>query len=240
MRIFVLIKLFVLSLFLINAFGSGFPYYYYDIASPKKQKKEFMKILLPLVANSNNQVKKERKFIENFFKIAEKNDFRKLDLTSLKILIRLYHKYHIKQLFDKKQYLKRIDIVPASLAIAQGAIESGWGKSRFVLEANNIFGHWTYSGKGLVPTNRDEGKTHKIRIFNSLQSSVNAYVLNLNRNNAYKNFRNVRKKVHDKKKIYNGLMASKTMINYSALKEKYIKILDSVITRNNLLYYDNL
>jgi len=199
-----------------------------------------MKILLPLVNRSNKKIEKEREFVKKFFKIAEGNDFRGLDVRNLKNLIRLYHKYHIKQLFDKKQYLKRIDTVPASLALAQAAIESGWGKSRFVLEANNIFGHWTYSGKGLIPINRDAGKTHMIRIFNSLQSSVNAYVLNLNRNNAYRDFRNRRKKAHDKKRVYNGLMASKTMVNYSALKEKYIKILDSVIKRNNLLYYDNL
>ncbi len=199
-----------------------------------------MKILLPLVNRSNKKIEKEREFVKNFFKIAEENDFRGLSVDNLKNLIRLYHKYHIKQLFDKKQYLKRIDTVPASLALAQAAIESGWGKSRFVLEANNIFGHWTYTGKGLVPTNRDAGKTHMIRIFNSLQSSVNAYTLNLNRNRAYRDFRNRRKKAHDEKKVYNGLMASKTMINYSALREKYIKILNSVIKRNNLLYYDRL
>ena len=199
-----------------------------------------MKILLPLVNRSNKKIEKEREFVKNFFKIAEENDFRGLSVDNLKNLIRLYHKYHIKQLFDKKQYLKRIDTVPASLALAQAAIESGWGKSRFVLEANNIFGHWTYTGKGLVPTNRDAGKTHMIRIFNSLQSSVNAYTLNLNRNRAYRDFRNRRKKAHDKKKVYNGLMASKAMINYSALREKYIKILNSVIKRNNLLYYDRL
>jgi len=235
-----LIKILILSLFIINAFGSGFPYYYYDINNVKKQKKEFMRILLPLVNRSNKKIEKEREFVKNFFKIAEKNDFRGLNVDNLKNLIRLYHKYKIKQLFDKKQYLKRIDTVPASLALAQAAIESGWGKSRFVLEANNIFGHWTYTGKGLVPTNRDAGKTHMIRIFNSLQSSVNAYTLNLNRNRAYRDFRNRRKKAHDEKKVYNGLMASKAMINYSALREKYIKILNSVIKRNNLLYYDNL
>ena len=199
-----------------------------------------MRILLPLVNRSNKKIEKEREFVKNFFKIAEENDFRGLSVDNLKNLIRLYHKYHIKQLFDKKQYLKRIDTVPASLALAQAAIESGWGKSRFVLEANNIFGHWTYTGKGLVPTNRDAGKTHMIRIFNSLQSSVNAYTLNLNRNRAYRDFRNRRKKAHDKKKVYNGLMASKAMINYSALREKYIKILNSIIKRNNLLYYDRL
>ncbi|MCF6173096.1 MAG: glucosaminidase domain-containing protein [Campylobacteraceae bacterium] len=229
--------LFVLS---INVFSAGFPNYYYDIKNIKGQKKEFIRLLLPLIQKSNKQVRKERVFVKNFLTSAWSDSFRKLDGTSLKFLFRLYKKYKIKALFNQEEYLQKIDIVPSSLALAQGAIESGWGKSRFVKEANNIFGHWTYTGNGLVPTNRDEGKTHTIRIFNSLQSSVNAYVLNLNRNRAYEYFRLKRLKAREQNIVYNGIMASKTMINYSALKEKYIYILDSVIKRNNLLYYDRL
>ncbi len=229
--------LFILGL---NAFGAGFPSYYYDIRSPKIQKKEFIKILLPLIERSNKQVTKDRVFIKTFLVSVWANSFRNLDNTSLKNLIKIYKKYKIKGLFNQTEYLKRVDTVPTSLALAQGAIESGWGKSRFVIEANNIFGHWTYTGNGLIPANRDEGKTHMIRIFNSLQSSVNAYILNLNRNRAYRKFRVDRLKAREEKIIYNGLMASKTMINYSALKQQYINILDSVIKRNNLLYYDRL
>ncbi len=229
-----------LSLLAINAFSAGFPSYYYDIESPKKQKKEFVKILLPLIEKSNQQVKKERVFIKIFLSNAWTNGFRNLDGVSLQNLLMLFRKYKIKGLFNQEEYLAKIDVVPVSLALAQGAIESGWGKSRFVIEANNIFGHWTYTGNGLIPEDRDEGKTHTIRIFNSLQSSVNAYVLNLNRNIAYIKFRVERKKARDKGIVYNGLIASKTMINYSALKEQYIKILNIVIKKNNLLYYDRL
>jgi len=125
------------------------------------------------------------------------------------------------------------------LALAQGAVESAWGKSRFVREANNIFGHWTYSENGLIPNNREEGKTHRIRIFNSLQDSVNAYVLNLNRNKAYKKFRQKRYQARVEGKKFDGLMGAKTMINYSGIREKYIKILISIIKKERLLKYDN-
>lgn len=36
--------------------------------------------------------------------------------------------------------LRRVDVVPASLALAQAANESAWGTSRFALEGNNYFG----------------------------------------------------------------------------------------------------
>ena len=233
-----LFKFFLILIFAINSFGDGFPYYYYNIKNTHRQKKEFIKILLPLVKKANKNVKKERDFIKYFFENAGKNSFRELDEISLAKLIHLFKKYKIKNLFDEDAYLRKIDIVPASLAIAQAAAESAWGKSRFIIEANNIFGQWTYSGKGLVPINRDEGKTHTLKIFSTLQSSVNAYVLNLNRNPAYKMFRKLRENAHKNKMIFNGLMASKAMINYSQRRGKYIKLLDTIITSNNLLYYD--
>ncbi|MFK5881769.1 MAG: glucosaminidase domain-containing protein [Sulfurospirillum sp.] len=233
-----LFKIFVFLFFTINSFGAGFPYYYYDIKNTHRQKKAFINILLPMIKRANKNIEKERDFIKYFFENAGKNSFRELDEISLAKLIHLFKKYKIKNLFDKDEYLRKIDAVPASLAIAQAAVESAWGKSRFVLEANNIFGHWTYSGKGLVPIDRAEGKTHTLRIFKTLQASVNAYVLNLNSNAAYKMFRKLRENAHKNKMIFNGLMASKAMINYSQRKEKYVKLLDAIITSNNLLYYD--
>ena len=51
--------------------------------------------------------------------------------------------------------IKRTDIVPLSLLIAQGAIESAWGTSRFAREGNNFFGIWcNRPGCGMVPAKR--------------------------------------------------------------------------------------
>ena len=41
-----------------------------------------------------------------------------------------------------------MDIIPVSLAIAQAAVESGWGTSRFALEGNALYGQWTWSDEG--------------------------------------------------------------------------------------------
>jgi len=216
----------------------GFPQSYYKIKNSKDQKREFINILKPFVDTSNEKILEERFFIENFFKKAISNAFRSMNPNDLKKLQRLSKKYRVKNIFDKNKYLKRIDLVPVSLALVQGAIESGWGKSRFVREANNIFGHWTWGEVGIIPLGREEGKTHKIRIFRSIQDSVDAYMLNLNRHYAYQDFRDMRLKKSLKGKQITGYEAANTMLNYSELREKYIKMLHNMMEEHRLLYYD--
>jgi Bax protein len=172
-----------------------------------------------------------------FFAKAMPDAFRGLNHKNVGYLISLRNKYGIENLFDRDEYYKRIDVIPTSLALAQAALESGWGKSRFAREANNLFGHWTYSGVGLMPQNRAIGKTHMIRIFGSLQKSVNSYMLNLNTNEAYSLFREKRFKARESDAKFGGMEAASTMINYSEQKEEYIKMLKEMIIQNNLLVF---
>lgn len=226
-----------LSISFIFASAKGFPPSYYDIKKTSLQKKRFAQILKPLIEKANKKTLKERAFVNRFFN--KMISFSTIEPSDLNRLVKLAKKYKIKNLFDKNSYLMRIDTVPVSLALTQAAIESGWGKSRFAKAANNIYGHWTYSLKGMVPQFRDEGKTHKIRVFNSLQDSVDAYVLNLNRNRAYKDFRIARAQARAMNMAFNGLDAAKTMINYSQKKEKYVKMLTRIMKSNNFTKFDN-
>jgi len=220
------------------ASATGFPASYYKIKNGKDQKREFINILKPLIDKSNEKTLKDRFFVETFFKQAISSAFRSLSPNDLERLLRLSKKYRVKNIFDKDKYIKRIDIIPVPLALVQGAIESGWGKSRFVREGNNVFGHWTWGEVGIIPLGREEGKTHKIRIFRTLQSSVDAYILNLNRHNAYAGFRNARMKKSLEGKQITGFEAADTMINYSELGKKYIQMLHKMMKEHRLLYYD--
>ncbi|AOO63914.1 glucosaminidase domain-containing protein [Sulfurospirillum halorespirans] len=211
---------------------------YYQIEDNAKQKEEFIRQMKILVDKSNEEIRKDREFITNFFAKAMPDAFRGLNQQNVGYLISLRNKYGIESLFDRDEYFKRIDVIPTSLALAQASLESGWGKSRFAREANNLFGHWTYSGVGLMPQNRMIGKTHMIRIFGSLQKSVNAYMLNLNTNDAYSLFRERRLIARNSGKAYTGMDAAKTMVNYSELKEEYNKMIKEMIEQNNLLIYD--
>ena len=73
-----------------------------------------------------------------------------------------------------------------------------------------------------------------IRLFGSLQKSVDGYMHNLNTHNAYADFRARRSKARQKGDVYTGTEASKTMINYSEGKGEYIKMVQEMIKDNNL------
>lgn len=233
--------LFIVALFFSQAllYSAGFPSSYYQIEDSAKQKEEFIRYMKGLVDKGNEDIRKDREFITGFFAKAVPDAFRGLNQQNVGYLIALRNKYEVENLFDRDEYYKRIDVIPVSLAIAQAALESGWGKSRFAREANNLFGHWTYSGVGLMPQNRLPGKTHMIRIFSSLQKSVNGYMLNLNTNIAYEDFRNRRLKARNEGKNYIGMEAAKTMLHYSELKGEYIKMVQEMIEQNNLAIYDS-
>ena len=58
--------------------------------------------------------------------------------------------------------MRRVDVVPPALAVAQAAIESGWGTSRFAQQGNALFGQWTWGAHtGLVPRSRTSGSPRR-------------------------------------------------------------------------------
>ena len=238
MRVFSVLLIASCLFFSTHAYAGGFSADYYQIEDSAKQKEEFIRQMKVMVDRGNADILKDREFITQFFAKAMPDAFRGLNHKNVGYLISLRNKYGVENLFDRDEYYKRIDVIPTSLALAQAALESGWGKSRFAREANNLFGHWTYSGVGLLPQNRNIGKTHMIRIFASLQKSVNSYMLNLNTNEAYKAFRDKRLKARENDKKFGGIEGASTMINYSELKEEYIKMLKEMIIQNNLLVFD--
>ncbi len=114
------------------------------------------------------------------------------------------------------------------IAPAQAAIESAWGTSRFAIEANNIFGEWTFSpGNGVVPRERPEGEIYELTRFKDLISSVRSYAYNLNVSPFYKEFRAIRAG-RIKKPIEEGLLY------YSQRREKYIQQIKIIIANNQL------
>lgn len=227
--------IFLLVLFISFTYAqNGFPLEYYNMKATKTKQVTFFDYLYPKIALSNKKILKERAFI-----ISLKNS-KTLEKESLSFirLTKISKKYSVKNIYNYQKLLKKVDIIPPSMALAQAAVESGWGMSRFVKEGNNLFGHWTYGKVGIIPLRRDKNAKHLIRIFNSLEDSISAYMLNLNRTRAYYQFRNKREEFRKSNINPKGLVLSKTMINYSAIKLKYIRILRRMIKSNNLVSYD--
>ena len=234
-------KKLLLSLFISGAVqiasAKGLPQEFYNIKDKELAKAYFLEHLYELIEQENIAILKEREFVIDVLN----NKFLELqkDAELLAKLVEIKQKYNIQNIYSLEEYLKKIDVIPPSLALAQAAVESAWGKSRFVKEANNIFGHWTYDKEfGIIPKRRDQGASHFIRVFESLEDSIKAYMLNLNRNEAYKSFQEERYNHKEQNRQISGLLLSRTMLNYSGIANKYLDILSKVILGNNLEEFD--
>tara|TARA_B100000700_G_scaffold151935_1_gene168652 strand:+ start:553 stop:1767 length:1215 start_codon:yes stop_codon:yes gene_type:complete len=202
-----------------------------SLGSTNEKRELFIKIVLPLILDENAKITEDR---EKLFKILGKNFNTVGERVWLK---RRFKEYKIDDK-DLSKLKMRMDIIPVSLALAQAANESGWGTSRFALEGNALFGQWTWSKKGIEPADKDANKTHKVLQFQILKASVRAYKNNLNTHNAYKEFREVRAQLRQEGKQIIGLDLVKYIKNYAAIGEKYVEILEGIITKNSLTDFD--
>jgi len=203
----------------------------------QKKKQQFTDILLPLILAENEKISADR---YRLLALLAQLQTRKLSLTEQHWLIELANQYQIpgELLKDKKsqEQLKiRVDIIPVDMALSQAAIESAWGTSRFAQEGRNLFGHWTYdASKGLTPKNRDQGKKHFVRQFNSLRESVHAYMRNLNTHKAYRKVRSLRHKTRINQQPITGTLLAQGLEKYSAQGDAYITLVQSVIRVNKM------
>jgi len=128
-----------------------------------------------------------------------------------------------------------IDIVPASLVLAQAAKESGWGTSRFAREGNNLFGMRCFEpGCGLVPAERAAGHSFEVTAFDSIRDSIEQYVLNINRHVSYEHFRELRAALRSGGKPLDGIALAEGLSDYSERGRAYIEDIRSLIVQNAL------
>ena len=206
----------------------------------QQKKHAFFEYILPLVQESNGRVIADRKALELLAEnSAELNFFQRRDLYQLA------KKYVVTDSEDKtdaeiiEQLMLRVDPVPASLALAQAAIESAWGTSRFAVQGNNLFGQWCYTkGCGLVPRNREAGRRHEVAKFATVTESVDAYIRNINTHRAYSDLRANRARLRAAENPASGYQLAENLLQYSELREKYVREVQSVIRVNNLARFD--
>ena len=206
------------------------------IRAPSHRKIMFIKTTLPLILLVNEQIERDRMRIQ-FLRalIGAGVEFTPDDAAWLNAIA----EYHGLLRIDFDELLRRVDIVPTSLALAQSATETGWGTSRFAHEGNALFGQRIFGGKGgLVPRRRDKGKTFKVRSFDDLIEGVKAYVHNLNTFAAYEEFRRAREAMRDGGLRLVGTVLAKTLENYSERRGAYIDTIQLIIRANELGMFD--
>ena len=202
------------------------------IENTKKRKELFIQIILPLIIKENNNIRLERK---KLFSVLNKSTNTSAEKKWLEQKFKQYGVINK----DLPTLKIRMDEIPASMAIAQAAKETGWGTSRFALEGNALFGQWTWSGEGIKPAGADEDTTHKVMKFKVLQASVKAYHRNLNTHSSYKEFRSVRAELRDQGKALDGIILSDYIEKYAETGKEYIKVLQKIIKQNQLTDFDD-
>ena len=204
-----------------------------------ERKKEFFNYLLPLINNHNASILKARHKISQWSQHPDSLGW--FDHFQLENFLETYQldNFNINNEHDWAKLLRRVDVIPASLALAQAANESGWGTSRFAREGNNYFGQWCYKkGCGIVPKGRGTRDVHEVATFNSPSDSVASYLRNLNSHKAYKTLRKIRVIMREEEQSIRGAELVKGLDKYSQRGQDYIIELRSIILHNNLQKYD--
>lgn len=193
---------------------------------PAELKTAFFAYLEPMVQGQNKLILQEReklKLIQN--KFDQDGD---LNASEQAQLLGLAAKYYVS--VDDINYANllaelnlRIDIVPVPLALVQAAKESAWGKSRFVRQANNLFGQWCFEkGCGIEPLEKASGSRHEVKRFESIRDSVRSYMHNLNTHESYAEFRGIRNLLRKNKQPMDSHALADGLIFYSEQRQLYV------------------
>lgn len=203
-----------------------------DTLDVKARKETFIKLLLPLIIQANDVIAGRRDAL-----------LQAIEAGDEAVIARLAKLYGLAKFEGDagalhEVLLNRIAPVPNSLALAQAAVESGWGQSRFAKEGNALFGQWAWTADaGIKPLDASNARA-VIRSFATLYDSVFAYMHNLNTHFAYQDFRDVRAQSLADGKVPSGLSLARYLTAYAELGEKYVYTLQAMILHNRFDIYE--
>jgi Bax protein len=206
------------------------------------KKKVFFDFLQPYVDAKNTEVQLQRQHLLGL--IEKVRTGYVLDIDELLFLRNLSREYEVPtdDLQDQsflQLLLRRVDVIPPSLVLAQAANESAWGTSRFAREGYNFFGQWCYEkGCGLVPDRRRPSDSHEVKSFASIEEAVHAYFQNLNTFPSYQSLRRIRQDLRDKARPIDGISLTEGLRSYSERGDAYIDELRQMIEYNDLQHRD--
>jgi len=207
------------------------------------KKKLFISILLPIIILGNELVLKDRELMKIAF--LDK-DAKKIQYYSKKYRIKNFKTINFLKVSSSQvneineELLQKINIIPISMILAQAAIESGWGSSRFAKEGNALFGEWTWKNNaGLKPKYNKDAK-FSVKVFDNISDSVNSYILNLNSHPAYKKMRDYRTIAIKEDKILSGYDTSNYLDQYAEIGYEYVLKVTSMIKNNKFDKFDNI
>lgn len=199
-----------------------------EVENPKSRKIIFIAALLPLIIEENARVEAQRAQVKSAQ--MGSNTYKEMAVS-----------YGLEPNAPRDQLLERIDVIPTSLTLAQSALESGWGTSRFAREGAALFGERTFDmdAPGMRPSQVNEAaQKFLVKSFDHPKLSVRSYMKTLNTNAAYLKLRDHRAALRASGKQASGLDLVPMLHGYSEIGDQYIKRITDTITVNQLNLYD--
>lgn len=198
----------------------------FDSLEQDEAKSKFIAVMLPAILVARHEREMDQ---QKFRALLEEKKWDKEDSAFYHYLQK---RYKIRKI-EHAHY--RMQTLPNSLVLAQAAVETGWGKSRFFTEARNVFGIWSFDENDVrVEAHAVRGdKKVFLRAYNDLSGSVRDYFDVLSRSNAYRGLRIIRETTD------NPFVLVPYLSNYSERKGAYTRLIRKVIEQNNLTQYDH-
>ena len=209
------------------------------------KKRAFFRLLGPLVLHANELIQADRQQLESIIKTLRSGEsISPGEETFIRETAVAYKvgegDVDISDQALQDQLIRRVDTLPPSLVLAQGAEESGWGTSRFAIEGNALFGMWTWGDEGIRPEQqRSEHGDHKIASYKTPMESVIAYMRNLNTQRSYESLRARRAKLRSSGGKVTGWELAKTLTKYSERGQGYVDSLHALMKTNELMATDD-
>lgn len=205
------------------------------IENVQEKKTAFFDYLKPEVEKQNEYLLSLRHYIQTLQR--KLNTGEELSEDDDERLAWLVEEYRADEDASKeiqiKTLLRRVDILPVELVLAQAANESAWGTSRFAKEGYNFFGLWCFKrGCGFVPSRRNEGAAHEVAKFDNLSRATYTYMRNLNRHQAYRELRHIRTTLRSNQIPITGVALAEGLMNYSERGAAYVEELQKMIRFN--------
>jgi len=147
-----------------------------DGVEPVQAKKGlFIALLLPLVLKANEVIAEQR---ETLLQLRERNAKGGKVTAAEQSWLQSMADLYAAEPEDLDELVARVDIVPPSLALAQGIDESGWGTSRFAREGESLFGQHA-SADAHAKIRATSASAVGVAAFSGMPGSVQSYLHNL-------------------------------------------------------------
>ncbi|WP_159571541.1 glucosaminidase domain-containing protein [Sulfurimonas sp. CVO] len=190
-------------------------------ASVEQKKKQFNTLIIPAINSVHNELQTQ------YEEIAQnlENDEYKEKISELK------EYYGVE---SDEELLMALKPHPVSISIAQAAMESAWAKSRFFVEANNLYGIWSFNKNEprIAAVQQRGSRTIWLKKYSDIKDSIRDYYKTLARSYAYKDFRELKMQTDD------PYILIEKLDNYSEIGEKYAENLSEIIRYNKFYLYD--